>query len=472
MMITFQAFKTDVFRLVFPDLMAEQRVPLFRNFIVNALIHLQTFVESYQLTNVNFYDKDQSWDDCNLSIVQGCRGQIGGVYSFKPSCRCQRYFYEPASLEKISCLYEKCRCQPMCLPTPAYMNNPLYCGDYVGGNQGCTPPYLAHEPEDDCQFILSEKFFAIGPNQKIWLFPRFPCGHILATHWRGTRRTYLDNDYVLDDEDLKDAVACYVESEIARRVDKDQATADKLYAEFRLKTGDIIFREERDLRPRATRVCVEGLDLSELVQIYPSNLYPTEVGYACADAADGLMSPAVYSCPPATGEPTDLGGGGALPDTPPTLPARLRIKNWEAFKALLNGTCSDCLDENGIASPVEWDGTFPYLDRDDNVPEYRYQSWPPLEGSFGNLVLDGKRLGICIVRYAYNNLPTDNGNGWVVEILCLKVAPPAFIEQELVWSGMLALGQDGIGTYTLITEDIGSSLPCASAPSCCVIESY
>ncbi len=86
-----------------------------------------------------------------------------------------------------------------------------------------------------------------------------------------------------DDDDLKDAVACYVESEVARRVDKDQATADKLYADYRLKIGDIIFREEADLRPRATRVCIEGLDQSELVQIYPSNLYPREVGETCAE---------------------------------------------------------------------------------------------------------------------------------------------------------------------------------------------
>mgnify|MGYP001558601799 FL=1 len=111
MMITFQAFRTAINTLVFPEGQAEERVPLFRNFIVNALIQLQTFVESYQLVNVNFYDKDQSWDDCGLSIVQACRGRIGAVYAFKPSCRCQRYFYDSASLEKLSCLYERCRCE-------------------------------------------------------------------------------------------------------------------------------------------------------------------------------------------------------------------------------------------------------------------------------------------------------------------------------------------------------------------------
>ncbi len=89
----------------------------------------------------------------------------------------------------------------------------------MDGNTGCRPPYLAQEPEDDCAFKLSDKFFAIGPNQKLWLFPRFPCGYIIGVHWKGIRRTYLDNDYVPDDEDLKDAVACYVESEIARRVE-------------------------------------------------------------------------------------------------------------------------------------------------------------------------------------------------------------------------------------------------------------
>lgn len=290
MMITFSAFRTAINTLVFPDGQAEVRVPLFRNFIVNALIQLQTYVESYQLVNVNFYDKDQSWDDCGLSIIQACRGRIGAVYAFKPSCRCQRHFYDSASLEKISCLYEHCRChqtgqcccgQSMFSSPSLYTANPYYCGDKVIGTTGCQPPYLAANPEDDCGFKLSDKFFAIGPNQKLWLFPRFPCGYVVGVHWKGIRRSYLDNDYVPDDDDLKDAVAIYVESELARRVDKDQATADKLYAEYRLKAGDIIFREEQDLKPRATRACVEGLDLSELVQIYPDNNYPTEIGEEC-----------------------------------------------------------------------------------------------------------------------------------------------------------------------------------------------
>ncbi len=290
-LITFSAFRTAINTLVFPEGQAEVRVPLFRNFIVNALIQLQTFVESYQSVNVNFYDKDQSWDDCGLSIVQACRGRIGAVYAFKPSCRCTRYFYDSASLEKISCFYEHCRChqsgrcccgQSMFSAPSLYTANPYYCGDYVDGNTGCRPPYLEAEPEDDCAFALSEKYFAIGPNQKLWLFPRFPCGYILAVHWRGIRRSYLDSDYVPDDDDLKDAVACYVESEIARRVDKDQAGADKLYADYRMKAGDIIFREEQDLKPRCTRVCVDGLDMSELVQIYPDNNYPTQIGQTCA----------------------------------------------------------------------------------------------------------------------------------------------------------------------------------------------
>jgi len=289
-LITFSAFRTAINTLVFPDGQAEVRVPLFRNFIVNALIQLQTFVESYQLVNVNFYDKDQSWDDCGLSILQACRGRIGAVYAFKPSCRCQRHFYDSASLEKLSCLYEHCRChqtgscccgQSMFSSPSLYVANPYYCGDKVIGTTGCQPPYLAASPEDDCSFRLSDKYFAVGPNQKLWLFPRFPCGYVVGVHWRGIRRSYLDNDYVPDDDDLKDAVAIYVESELARRVDKDQATADKLYAEYRMKAGDIIFREEQDLKPRATRICVEGLDMSELVQMYPDNNYPTEIGDSC-----------------------------------------------------------------------------------------------------------------------------------------------------------------------------------------------
>lgn len=304
MLITFQAFRTAINTLVFPDGQAETKVPLFRNFLVNGLIQLQTFVESYQLVNVNFYDKDQSWDDCGLSIIQGCRGQINAVYAFKPSCRCQKFFYEPASLEKLSCLYENCRCQAAascCGQTTAigavsaYSQNPYYCGDYIDGNRGCLPPYLAAQPEDDCEFKISDRYFAIGPNQKIWVYPRFPCGYILAVHWRGIRRTYLDVDYVPDDEDLKDAIACYVESEVARRVDKDQATADKLFANYRLKAGDIIFREEQDLKPRATRVCVEGLDMSELVQIYPDNPYPTQVGETCATGGEAPAEPEPFS---------------------------------------------------------------------------------------------------------------------------------------------------------------------------------
>jgi len=298
-MVTFQSFRTAINTLVFPEGQAETRVPLFRNFIVNGLIQLQTYVDSYQLVNVNFYDKDQSFDDCNTSVIQMCRGQIGAVYAFKPSCRCARLYYNPASLEKLSCLYDQCRCAASvscCSPltsmaVSAYTRNPAYCGDYVDGNTGCMPPYLAMEPEDDCQFKMAERVFAIGPNQKLWLHPRYPCGYLLAVHWRGIKRSYLDTDYSLDDDDLKDAIACYVEQQIAKRVDNDQVKAQQLLVDYRMKVGDIIYREENDLKPRAGRVCVEGLDQSELVQIYPSNLYPTEVGESCAPSGPAVSVP-------------------------------------------------------------------------------------------------------------------------------------------------------------------------------------
>lgn len=286
--ILFSSFKRDVFTLVFPEGMAEQRVPLFRNFVVNGLIQLTTFCDSYQLFNVGFYDKDQSFDDCGTSLIQACRGQIGAVYAFKPSCKCERYFYDSASLEKLSCLYDNCKCANTgCSPNHlfslgAYTQDPYYCGVTVDGNTGCKPPYLSAQPEDDCAFKVADRIFAIGPGNKLWLYPRFPCGYVVAVHWRGIPRSYLDTDWVLDDDDLKDAVACYVESELARRVDKDQATGDKLLLDYRLKAQDIIFREERDLKPRATRTCVEGIDRSELTQMYPSNPYPTYVGYQCA----------------------------------------------------------------------------------------------------------------------------------------------------------------------------------------------
>lgn len=286
--ILFSSFKRDIYTMVFPDGMAEQRVPFFRNCVVNGLIQLTTFCDSYQSFNVSFYDKDQSFDDCGTSMIQACRGRIGAVYAFKPACRCQRYFYDSASLEKLSCLYDNCKCATTgCSPNSlfslsSYTPDPYYCGVYRDGNSGCMPPYLAAQPEDDCEFKAADRKFAIGPGNRLWLYPRFPCGYIVAIHWTGVPRSYLDTDYILDDDDLKDAVACYVESEVARRVDKDQATGDKLLLDYRLKAQDIIFREERDLKPKASRVCVEGIDRSELVQMYPSNPYPVYVGDTCA----------------------------------------------------------------------------------------------------------------------------------------------------------------------------------------------
>lgn len=207
-------FVERVNQIVFPDLQAENLIIPHRNYIINGLILAQTHIACLRESNVSFFEKSESHDNCNVSIIDDApRGRIHGVFAFKPCQGCTRQRYEQKSTATIMRYVDKwseCGCA----------SEGDICNARLRGDQACDDPYMAGD-EDDTEFLCAEKIFAYGVKQKLYLAPRFPCSYIVGVHWEGLKREYSNADLVVDDNDVIDMVALYLEGEKALRLDRD-----------------------------------------------------------------------------------------------------------------------------------------------------------------------------------------------------------------------------------------------------------
>jgi hypothetical protein len=171
------------------------------------------------------------------------------VYAFKPGFACKRYFYDFANPNDIACWM---RGQGTCnrIEERGWQNNEESQTD------ACTTMEDNYEDTWKC----SKKIFSVNAN-KIHLAPAPPCGWVVAVHWQGIKRNWADADLVPDDQDLKNAVALWVEYQDALRANCDARVAQDRLQAFNDASQDIWYRCRREAYVRDLDSCMSDVAL-------------------------------------------------------------------------------------------------------------------------------------------------------------------------------------------------------------------
>lgn len=260
--IPYSEFLTRVRAIVFPDGEAENLQTTHDAYVKDALINLQTFVPCLRDNHVDFYGKEDFQEWCNADFTYIERGTVVAVYAFKISKRCKKLFYDQKSMSFIDQWMQRQRCvtcsddedETDVTRSPA-------CNTVSDADSYCED----NEDESDCIFKGSRRFYGIGPNQKLFLAPRFPCGYKIAVHWEGIKRKWEDSDPVPDDMDLIMAVARYVQAQRSLYLDRDTPIYDRIMhpvnGEFTVARADMIHRCTRERRIRNRQESLDGFDV-------------------------------------------------------------------------------------------------------------------------------------------------------------------------------------------------------------------
>lgn len=263
--IPYSEFRTAVRAIAFPEGSAENLDTTHDNYIQDALINLQTFVPCLRDNHVDFYDKQnfQEWCGTDFNYIQ--RGVVHAVYAFKPARECRKYHFNQKSTSFIGEWMDQQRCVQCSDQDPALdiTRSPL-CNEMVNADVACDD-YYDNADESDCLFKSSQRYYGIGPNNKLYLAPRIPCEYKVAVHWEGIKRSWADNDPVPDDTELKSAVAKYVLSQVALFLDKDPQLYDRIMhpklGEFNLARADMIHRCSRERRIQDRHQSLNSFDV-------------------------------------------------------------------------------------------------------------------------------------------------------------------------------------------------------------------
>lgn len=276
---TFSDFLTRITDLVAPEELAENIENYFREQVANALADIQTLIPWTREFNTNIYTKNEVEEFCNASVFQGPAGKVVQLFAYRPGKDCKKIHYKRVPTSKIDCWIETQRCTSSCTadPPPTNIYDSPYCNYVIHGEEACSPPYLT-AAEDDCRFLslgADDRIYAVGPDYKIYAAPRFPCQYLLLLQWQGTRRKWEDNDLVMVDQQIREAVINRVEKKIAIKEHNWQAakTYDEEYT-VNLRTIQYRYHDEQD--PELARDCSAALE-----QTLPAfaSLYVPEVPF-------------------------------------------------------------------------------------------------------------------------------------------------------------------------------------------------
>jgi hypothetical protein len=278
--ITYDNFNAQVKAICFPDREAEELVTTHDSYIVEGLINLQNYVPCLRDNNVNFYSKEDFQEWCNTDFTYINRGVVQAVYAFKPDRQCRKLFYDAKSVSFIDCWIAQSQCVT-CAPqaeddTPD-ISRSSSCDTLTTGGEACSDDYTQTSDESDCGFRNGNRYYAIGPSNKLYLAPRFPCGYTVAVHWEGIKRKYLGTEPLPDDQDLINCVAKYVQAQRALFLDHDYPLYDRIMdaknGSFSMLRSEILRRCDKERRVQAKRECMDGFDVLAPFFYDPLNEY-------------------------------------------------------------------------------------------------------------------------------------------------------------------------------------------------------
>ena len=262
--IPYSEFLTTVKAIIFPDGEAENLVTTHNAYIQDALINLQTYVPCLKGNHVDFYDKEDFREWCGLDFVHLNRGVVHAVYAFNPTeRRCRKYFYNPKSTAYVDQWIAQQSCTTCSEQTTP--DSPLRspdCDTISDADSYCDE--VDNEENANC-WKRTRKYYSVGPDSKLYLMPRFPCGYKIAVHWEGIKRKWSANDPLPDDMDLVNAVVKYVMAQRALYLDSDTNRFDRIMAprvgEFTLARADMIHRCTQERRVQERHQSINSFDV-------------------------------------------------------------------------------------------------------------------------------------------------------------------------------------------------------------------
>lgn len=266
---TYNAFCAKVRRIAFPEGVGETQKPAFDNYLVNALIKAQRYIDCLRKLQVAFFDKTQMQEHCGVSQILPPRGKIGVVYAFKPGTQCVKHFYTPVTPQHIACWTQQNSCN--------YENTPTGVGTtiWADGDDVCyayNELYPGAEESDTC-WKCENKFYGRGRNGEIFLAPRPPCGYLVAVHWEGIKRSWAASDAIVDDNDLIDWAAQYVAAEMFIRTDREPSLGAANKTEADQKFADLIYWCTEEKKVQFELDCAQGIDTGNLNWMFQP-IYP------------------------------------------------------------------------------------------------------------------------------------------------------------------------------------------------------
>lgn len=170
--IPFSEFATSVRSVVFPEGEAENLQTTHNSYIKDALINLQTFVPCLRDNNVDFYRKENMQEWCNIDIFTAQRGVIHAVYAFLPGTDCKKFFYDPKSTSFIDQWIDRQKCTNCSDSEDPDVSRSPYCNTNIPAETACEDADYAQSDESDCPWKNSNRYYAVGPNHKLYLAPR------------------------------------------------------------------------------------------------------------------------------------------------------------------------------------------------------------------------------------------------------------------------------------------------------------
>lgn len=271
---TYSQFCAKVRRIAVPDGVAERLKPAFDNYLVNAIIKAQRYIDCLRNIHVSFYDHSQQNVHCGVSEIIPPRGKINLVYAFLPGDQCVKHYYTPVSPHRIACWSQES--DRIC----SHDDIPPGVGTEIWNDGGaiCYAYWdLYGVLEDDTCWKCEPKYCARGQNGQLWLAPRPPCGYLVGVHWEGLKRRWTAADAIPDDDDLIGWVAQDVSKELALKHDLDPQMAAAHKVEADTKFADLMYWCDEEKLIQFELDCAQGIDTGNLGQMFmPIYPYPYE----------------------------------------------------------------------------------------------------------------------------------------------------------------------------------------------------
>lgn len=269
--MTYAEFNAAVRLAVWADGEPENLVNPHKNYVLDALIDLQTKVVCLQQSHEDYLCASASFYHCGASLFEAPRGFIQSLSTMVPGDTCCREVrYTPVSMMDMECMIKNQEAFSFCSstelhPYTTYLQDgvyvpfpetPLECVDYVAPG----------DTSLDKTNRAIEGFFSIDRGQ-IWVNPRIQSDELVKLKWDGVKRSFADTDIVDESiwtREVAECVELYVRGKAAG-IDDCDVTRAIFYnnenmsrpGQYQVRRADLIHTCEKERRVPKRNYCYD-----------------------------------------------------------------------------------------------------------------------------------------------------------------------------------------------------------------------